>query len=431
MFTRAGLWAVIGGWVLSAPCLAQGDPNVARENAQLRRRVETLEKQVQQLQTTVQDQTSAPPAPSAAAAGLEPGKKPFWSTLDVQFYGYIKLDAAWDSSGVYPGDYVLYTESGHEGDDEFNLTARQTRLGVKIKGPETGNMKTSGVVEGDFYGGAGAENKPNILVRHAYMTFDWPDSQFSVIAGQTSDLFSPLLPNTLNYTVLWDAGNIGYRHPQVRLTKQFRVGDDTTLEVAGAISRTIGDVETLTFTPGASSGFPTLQSRVGLTFPWFGFKPTTAGVSGHWGREQYSSDEKIDSWSLNLDVLQPICPVVTVKGEAYVGENLDDYFGGIGQGVRTVGGRMHGIGDKGGWFAVTLGPWDPWTFNVGAGIDDVDNEDVNTNDRTCNQSLFANALYAVNRNADIGVELSQWRTGYKNTGAVDDTRIQASFIYKF
>ena len=105
--------------------------------------------------------TETAPAPAAPAAPAEsgPSKKPLWSTLDIQFYGYIKLDAAWDSSGVFPGDYVLYTDRGREGDDEFNLTARQTRLGLKIQGPDAGNMKASGVVEADFYGSAGAENK--------------------------------------------------------------------------------------------------------------------------------------------------------------------------------------------------------------------------------------------------------------------------------
>ena len=440
MCTKIRLWAMVAGWIISTPCLAQGDPNVTRENAQLRQRVETLEKQVEQLQATVKPPAAEPapvPAPPAAA-GLEPGKKPFWSTLDIQFYGYIKLDAAWDSSGVNPGDYVLFTERGREGDDEFNLTARQTRLGLKIQGPSTGNMKASGVVEADFYGSAGAENKPNLLVRHAYMTFDWPEDKFSILAGQTSDVISPLYPNTLNYTVLWDAGNIGYRHPQVRLTQQLSVGNDMTLELAGAISRTIGDAELLNpaFTPGANAGFPTLQGRAGLTYPWFGFKPTVIGVSAHWGREQYSSDEKFDSWSLNLDVLQPICPVVTVKGEAYVGANLDDYFGGIGQGVRTrtVGGTtlfQKAIGDRGGWFAVTLGPWDAWSFNVGAGLDEVESEDVDALARTSNRSLFANAIYALNKSADIGVELSQWRTDFKNADDVDDVRIQTSFIYKF
>ncbi len=433
MCARIGLWALVAGWIISTPCLAQGDPNVTKENAQLRQRVGTLEKQVEQLQTTVKPPAAetAPAAAPSAAAGLEPDKKPFWSTLDIQFYGFIKLDAAWDSSGVFPGNYVLFTDQGRDGDDEFNITAKQTRLGVKIQGPDTGNMKTGGLVEADFYGAAGAENKFNLLVRHAYMTFDWPDHKFGILAGQTSDVISPLYPNTLNYTVLWDAGNIGYRHPQVRVTQQLQVRDDMTLELAGAIARTIGDVEIMTFTPGADAGFPTFQGRAGLTFPWFGFKPTTVGVSAHWGREQYSSDDKVDSWSLNLDVLQPICPVVTVKGELYVGENLDDYFGGIGQGVRAGATESHAVGDRGGWFAVVLGPWDAWSFNVGAGLDDVESGDVDTDDRTSNRSLFANAIYALNKNADIGVELSQWRTDFKGDDDVDDFRIQTSFIYKF
>ncbi len=427
MCTKVGLWALAAGWIVSSACLAQSDPDVAKENAQLRQRVETLEKQMQQLQTTVKP----PAAEQTPADGLELGKKPLWSALDIEFYGYIKLDAAWDSSGVFPGDYVLFTDRGREGDDEFNITAKQTRLGARITGPDTGDMKASGVIEFDFYGSAGAENKPNVLLRHAYMIFDWSDDKFSVLAGQASDVISPLYPNTLNYTVLWDAGNIGYRHPQLRVTKQFLVRDDTTLELAWAISRTIGDVETLTFTPGANAGFPTFQTRAGLTFPWFGCKPTTVGLSGHWGREQYSSDDKVDSWSLNFDMLQPITPVVTVKGELYVGENLDDYFGGIGQGVRAGPTESHAVGDRGGWAAVTLGPWDAWSFNLGTGIDDVENGDVDAGDRTFNQSVFANAIYALNKSADIGVELSQWRTDFKNDDDVDDIRIQTSFIYKF
>ncbi len=435
MCTRIGLWVLAAGWMINVPCLAQGDPNVAKENAQLRQRVGTLERQVQQLQAAVNPpaaQTAPVPAGPEAPAGLEPDKKPLWSTLDIQLYGYVKLDAAWDSSGVSPGDYVLFTDLGREGDDEFNITAKQTRLGARITGPDTGNMKASGVIEFDFYGSAGAENKANVLLRHAYMVLDWPDDKFSILAGQASDVISPLYPNTLNYTVLWDAGNIGYRHPQVRVTHQLQVRDDMTLELAGAISRTIGDVEILGFTPGADAGFPTFQGRAGLTFPWFGFKPTTVGVSAHWGREQYSSDNKVDSWSLNLDVVQPICPVVTVRGELYAGENLDDYFGGIGQGVRgSFFTESHAVGDAGGWFAVTLTPWDAWSFNVGAGLDDVETGDVNAGDRTSNRSLFANAIYALNKSADIGVELSHWRTDFKNADDVDDVRIQTSFIYKF
>ena len=44
-------------------------------------------------------------------------------------------------------------------------------------------------------------------------------STFTILGGQTWDVISPLNPRSLNYSVYWWAGNIGYRRPQVRLTK--------------------------------------------------------------------------------------------------------------------------------------------------------------------------------------------------------------------
>jgi hypothetical protein len=136
MYTRIGLWALVASWIISVPCLAQGDPAVTKENTQLRQRVETLEKQVEQLQATVKPPAAeTAPVPAPPAAGLEPDKKPLWSTLDIQFYGYIKLDAAWDSSGVFPGDYVLFTDRGRDGDDEFNITASRRVWDSRSRAP--------------------------------------------------------------------------------------------------------------------------------------------------------------------------------------------------------------------------------------------------------------------------------------------------------
>jgi hypothetical protein len=427
MMRVPGLLVVVASLMTALPCRAQSDPNRARENARLRQRVEALEQQMKQLQSQA---PAAAPLPAPAGAATE--KKPLWSTLDIELYGYVKVDAAWDSSQVYPGDYVLYGLEGGEGDNEFNLTAKQTRLGVRIKGPEVDNMKTSGVVEGDFYGSAGAENKPNLLVRHAYMLLDWPNDRFSLLAGQTSDVISPLYPDTLNYTVLWDAGNIGYRHPQIRASKGFLLQNDLKLDLAGAVSRTIGDFED-TQRPGADAGFPTLQGRVGLTFPWFGNKPTAAGLSGHWGQEEYPGDHRVDSWSVNLDVFQPVNEWLSFKGEAFVGADLGDYFGGIGQRVRDPLTRARAVHARGGWVQASLTPYKKWAFHVGVGIDDVDNDDVNatTGNRTLNRSIYGNAIYAINTHADVGVELSNWRTDYKKGDDTDDVRIQTSFIYKF
>ena len=112
-----------------------------------------------------------------------------------------------------------------------------------------------------------------------------------------------------------------------------------------------------------------------------------------------------------------------------MGENLDTYFGGIGQGLNTSTGR--GIGTRGGWIAGSLGPWDRWRFNLGIGVDDVDVGDVAAGQRTLNRSFFGNAIYSINKSADVGFELSQWHTERKSERDADDLRAQMSFIYKF
>ena len=65
---------------------------------------------------------------------------------------------------------IVDSEATRNNDDEFNLTANQTRLGFNIAGPESETMKASGKVEFDFFGNYASENKAKIQMRHAYMT---------------------------------------------------------------------------------------------------------------------------------------------------------------------------------------------------------------------------------------------------------------------
>jgi len=454
----------------SGICRADNAGDVAKENAELRQRVERLEKELEELKKIVLQQagTTAAETPKAESPKAQPSpaatpnlsetelqkiaemvqketakKKPVWSGLDIQLYGYIKADASYDTSRTTPGNYVLYVDSekNNKNDDEFNLTANQTRFGVKITGPDDDSVKTSGLVEGDFYGNYADENKAKIQMRHAYLKLDWPQDRFSILAGQTSDTMSPLLPDTLNYTVLWDAGNIGYRRPQIRLTKGFPISSDTELQLEGAVARTIGRTSPIGSESGEDAGFPTLQGRVSVTLPWVGYKPMTVGFSGHWGREEYDYNnitatvinKKFESWSINLDLTGPINKWLTVKGELFTGENLNTYFGGIGQGVNinTKTGIYDEIAARGGWVGASLGPWDKWRFNIGTGVDGVDGGDVKTGDRLMNRSIFGNVIYSATKNAEIGFELSRWQTDYKGSGDADDLRAQTSLIYKF
>jgi len=408
--------------------LAADKDDLARENAELRQKLNQIDMELQGLKQTVMQKSDG---------SMDPSPKPVWSNLDIQLYGYLKFDAAYDSSRIDNGDYAKWVEdeSANDDDDQFNMTANETRLGMRINGPDNGQMKTSGRVEVDFYGpGIGVEeNQGRLMMRHAYMKLDWPDKRFNIIAGQTSDVISPLLPSTVNYSVCWFVGNIGYRRPQIRLTKELGFVDGGFLKLEGAVARTIGRESVTTTDSGEDAGFPTFQGRASLTF-----NETTIGLSGHWGEEEFDitptgHNREFTTWSLNLDYTQPIREKVELKAELFTGENLNAYLGGIGQGVTTDAGanQYEEIGSKGGWIAAGLGPWGNKRFNVGVAMDDVDRDNVNYGDRTLNRALFGNMYYALNKQTDVAFELSHWRTQYRGNGDGESLRAQMALIYKF
>lgn len=434
------------------------------EDANMPQRMAAMEKQVGQLTELVKAQAQALQAAqqsnnelkaklndvdwtAAKAAVMKDAEKKgdtrhnLWSNLDVQLYGKIKADASFDTSRTDTGNFARWVEheSTNRDDHQMNITANETRLGLKINGPDVGEAKTSGLVEMDLYGG-GAENKSNPMLRHAYMQIDWAKCGLSLLAGQTWDVISPLNPSTLNYSVQWWAGNIGYRRPQIRLTKVCDLGGGTTLKLETALARNIGHTNP-PFDPGDSgedSGLPSFQGRASLSFPFLADKKATFGVSGHYAQEEYDTDAsghnfKADSWSANLDMDLPILSWLSVKGEMFTGQDLDAYLGGIGQGVVVVANsHLTEIRGTGGWIAASLGPWGPWTFNVGCSGEFIDDGDVTAaTARTCNSAIFGNALYKINDNTTVGVEVSRWLTKYKDKDDGDSLRVQTSFIYSF
>lgn len=360
------------------------------------------------------------------------------NNVELQLYGYIKLDAVYDSSRIDSGNYAKWVEfeGTNKNDDQFNMTARQTRIGMKIREPKGAKTMTSGLIEMDFYGN-GSENKPGIMMRHAYLKIDWPEERFDIIVGQTSDIISPLCPSTLNYTVAWWAGNIGYRRPQIRLTKSFALNSSIELKLEGGLARTIGLSGEEFSTPGDAgedAGFPGMQARTSVLLPLFADKPTVFGVSGHWAQEElditaYGDVKNFDSWSVNLDLALPIDGSLTIRGELFTGGNLSAYLGGIGQGINTV--MFEEIESSGGWVAADFDPSDEWKLSFCVSLDDVDENDVATGSRTFNRSVLGNVIYSINQNTQIGFELSQWHTEYKDQQDASSWRGQASFIYKF
>ena len=427
--------ALIGAMAGFLQAAETGD--MAMQNTMLRQRLDQLDREVQALRQSAGEQGSVTGTSS---------HMPVWSNLDIQLYGFLKLDASYDSSRIYPGDYALWVqnESQNDNDNQFDMTVRETRLGMLLKGPSSGDMTASGRVEVDFFGpGEGIkENQPRLMMRHAYVTLDWPQERFSILAGQTSDVMSPLNPTTINYTVCWFVGNIGYRRPQFRLTKDYSLASDVDLKLEGAVARTIGRESVTGGDSGADAGFPTLEGRVSVSLPIYERQVTTIGVSGHKGQEEYdynaAGDSKdFDTWSINMDLTQPINDKLLVRGEIFTGKDLDAYYGGIGQGVTLTGTHaLTAIGSSGGWVEATYDASAKTQLNLGYSMEDVHEGGLNTSTsavptRSENRTIFGNIIYALNAQTDIGLELSHWRTEYKGPGDAESVRVEAALKYKF
>ena len=420
-----------------------------KEVESLKQELNSLKSQVEELKALIKQQQQmreeeAKRPQKAAAEKAEKKESPIISNFKFKPYGYIKLDAAYDDSRTNYGNFVLYVpnESQHKNDNEYNMTAKQTRLGLDIMAPETYDWQAWGRIEFDFYGdGATHENKASVLLRHAFL--ELKKGNLSLLAGQTSDVISPLNIDTLNYTVGWSVGNIGYRRPQLRGTYTYPVSQTTKLISALALSRTTGtvneDLDLDTVNDGSDSGFPTVQGRLALATKLLTSNATVFGISGHYGEEEIDWKKRptapgtrqvsAKSWSINGDFDVPLTTKISVKGEAFSGYNLDDYFGGILQGVNPT--TRDVIKSVGGWMQLSYKRNDKWNYRLGFGIDDPREKDLSKTMRSRNAFYFGNVVYSLIPPVDIGLEYSYWETDNKSLSTGTDNRIQTSIIYKW
>ena len=358
--------------------------------------------------------------------------------VSVTPYGYIKLDASYDTALTNDGNfaYVVLPYAEGEEEEEFNMTAKQTRLGIKLNGGGTDDIDVSGVVEWDFYGGGG-ENKPLLMFRKAYMLMK--TEHVDILAGQTSDVISPIVPTTLNYIVLWKSGDIGYRRPQIRLSKGVPVGGGSKLLFEAAATRSMGRDAG----GGEAIGTPAFQGRFSYGTEIMGY-PAIIGVSGLMGKEEATTDTDDTTYELEqsvvaVDVSLPLGDMFSVKGQYFTGKNLGQYLGGVGQSFAEV--ERHGSGgyvlkeiEASGWWAqLTAKPAAGWQINLGAGTDDpeIPDGDVADNKYEKNTTYYGNVLWTVVPAAVIGAEYAMVETEYVDGEKYEDGRMQLSFMYKF
>ncbi|MGB8298155.1 MAG: hypothetical protein WCG85_22265, partial [Polyangia bacterium] len=96
---------------------------------------------------------STPAAPQPAPA-VSSGKVS--TKFDATFYGFIELDSIYDSTQSFTdlagGSSIQRPGTYGNSNGRTTFAVRNSRLGFKLTGPETENLKTSGIFEMDFLG---------------------------------------------------------------------------------------------------------------------------------------------------------------------------------------------------------------------------------------------------------------------------------------
>ena len=288
-------------------------------------------------QTTSTTEKKAEPAPS-------------WG---IKFSGFLRNDVFYDSRQVTSarpanqGELLLYptnVSNDANGKDinaapSFSMLAFTSRLTGTITGPDAFGAKTSGILEGEFFGNANG-NENVFRLRHAYAKLDWPTTQLAF--GQ---YWHPLFVTDCYPGVVSFNTGIPFqpfaRNPQVRLTQ--KLGKDFNLILA-AVSQTEAFVS-----PGSSTGvalgasaasqtfindavIPNLHTQLqyktksfvaGAAFDYKALRPALKTSTN------VSTNEKVNSTTFEVYAKIVTKPII-LKGEFVAGQNMYDHlmFGG-------------------------------------------------------------------------------------------------------
>lgn len=388
--------------------------------------------------------TEASPAESQEENGEEPeegGEADVARSLalgnsTLELYGFVRIDAIYDDSRPNAAQTPTFipSEDSPETTDESNFTLhpRLTRFGANLEGPEIdalGGARVLGKVEIDFQAG-GSESRQKIRMRHGWFKLAWEDS--SLLAGQTWDIISPLYPTVNSDTLMWNAGNLGDRRPQIRFTHEpGNVSFVAGVGLSGAIDAK--DLDDDGVRDGERASLPHLQARLGGRIPLGGDRVAALGISGHAAEEEISTpiagEESFSSHSISLDYAIDLTSRLVWRGELWTGENLSDFRGGIGQGVNVATGEE--IASEGGWTELGIDISEVYSFYTGYTLDDPDDEDLFPGARSENYAWYVVNRFQLGPAFLLGVDYLNWTTEFLGRPDGDDNRFNLYAIYKF
>jgi hypothetical protein len=260
---------------------------------------------------------------------------------------------------------------------------------------------------------------------------DLKNENWRFAAGYQFDVFNPISPNILPFSVLCGSGNAGNAfRGQVRLERFLHPHDRAQWTLQLALSEPITSVIDPGFSLSEDNGWPNVEGRIALGLGRIegadAKRPFEIGVSGVVGQVRNTVVDAnnlvinrfvADVWGLGADFQWKVNDVFGFMGELYTGEGLGTYNGAALQLVNPQN-NFQGIGSTGGWLE-TFVYWTPCLHShFGYGIDDPHDSDVPVAaaflGRIENSTLYGNLMWDINAAFRVAFEVAWRETDYRN-----------------
>ena len=294
--------------------------------------------------------------PLVVAAPAKPVERPATgvsSKFAAELYGFVEFDAIHDSTQSFNDQAAnggITSDSYASTHQRTIFGARNSRIGFKLKGPGSEDIKSSAILEMDFLGNqpttaseAAFITSPTFRIRHFALKLETPI--VDVLFGQYWSLFgwqSNYHPNTVEIQGV--PGEVYSRSPQIRLSHMFK-SEDVSVELAVAAVRPAQKDSSM---PDGHAGLRLLVNG------WKGLHTAgstgtaidalSIGVSGiyrHFQVPEFASpvtgSRKADGSGFSVDALIPVIPAtpenrgnsLTLTGSFVKGTGIADLYSGL------------------------------------------------------------------------------------------------------
>ncbi|MBL1220683.1 hypothetical protein JET18_07525 [Chryseobacterium sp. L7] len=276
-------------------------------------------------------QTAGKKTDTLSAAAVKPVEEAKESPVKVNFYGFLRHDAFYDTRQnigagenivpLYPRDRMLDVNGVDiNAAPKFHMLSVLSRAGINVKGPDVLGAKTAGLLEAEFFGSTEAGIN-ELRLRHAYVTFDWEKTQLGIGQYWSPVVVLDCLPNIVNYGTGAPIFGLN-RNPQIRVTQKL---NENFKLIAAVLSQR-------DFTPNTApyrdSGMPSSHVQLQYKSP-----KLVAGIAGQYEvlRPQLSSgtppivnNEKVKSLTV-MAYARVITKPLTISASAAMVQNASSF----------------------------------------------------------------------------------------------------------